>query len=134
MFFLVIPVFLGHLKSNPLLLALQLRWSIDLSVTAAELTWLASLLRDLGISRPQPALLFCDNMGSLQLTVNPVFHGRTKHVELDYHFIKEKVALGHIQTQYVESANQLVDVFTKALSRAHFHKLQPKMGLLPSPA
>ena len=68
----------------------------------AELTWLSYLLRDLGISQ-KPSVLFCDNLSALHMTINLVYHGRSKHVELDYHFIREKVALGNIVTKYVST-------------------------------
>lgn len=71
--------------------------------TTAELTWLSFILRDLGVVLTKPATLFCDNLSALYLTVNPVFHGRMKHVEIDYHFVKEKVALGSLITRYVSS-------------------------------
>lgn len=51
--------------------------------TAAELTWLTYLLRDLRVSQTQPPILFCDNLSALYMTVNPVFHARSKHIELD---------------------------------------------------
>ena len=59
--------------------------------TAAELTWLTYLLHDLGLSSYSSPVLFCDNTSALHMIVNPVFHARTKHIELDYHFFHEKV-------------------------------------------
>ncbi|KAL5701150.1 hypothetical protein ACHQM5_026519 [Ranunculus cassubicifolius] len=61
--------------------------------TAAELTWLTYLLRDIGMYLDDPPTLYCDNISALHLTINPVFHARTKHIELDYHFVREKVAM-----------------------------------------
>ena len=95
----------------------------------AELTWLSYLFRDLGIPLTAPPSLFCDNLSALQLTVNPVFHARTKHIQLDYHFVREKVAQGTLITRYVPSSNQLADIFTKPLSRPSFHDLRNKLGL-----
>lgn len=83
--------------------------------TAAELTWLAFLLLDVGVPQPRPATLFCDNIGALHLTMNPVFHARTKHIEIDYHLVREKVALGLLVTKFVPSHRQLVDLFTSLL-------------------
>ena len=68
--------------------------------TAAELTWLSFLLYDLGIALPRPPILHCDNLSALYMIVNPVFHGRTKHIELDYHYVREKVALGSLETHF----------------------------------
>jgi hypothetical protein len=69
----------------------------------AELTWITYLLRDLGIFPSTPPVLFCDNTSALHMTVNPVFHARTKHIELDFHFVLEKVAAGALTTRYVPS-------------------------------
>ena len=57
---------------------------------AAELTWLSFILRDIGVSLIEPPHLFCDNLSALHLTVNLVFHSRTKHIQLDFHFVREK--------------------------------------------
>uniref|UniRef100_A0A2N9GNK3 Reverse transcriptase Ty1/copia-type domain-containing protein n=1 Tax=Fagus sylvatica TaxID=28930 RepID=A0A2N9GNK3_FAGSY len=103
------------------------------SVTA-EFTWLTYLLRDLGFSLPQPPVLFCDNTSALHMTVIPVFHARTKHIELDYHFVREKVAAGALTTCYVPSQSQLADLFTKAVSKDTFHKMRIKLGVLPPPS
>ncbi len=101
--------------------------------TAAELTWLSFLLRDLGISISRPPILHCDNLSALHMTINPVFHGRTKHIELDYHYVRERVALGALETRFVPSNHQLADIFTKPLSKALFLDLRLKLGLLFDP-
>uniref|UniRef100_A0A2N9I9N7 CCHC-type domain-containing protein n=1 Tax=Fagus sylvatica TaxID=28930 RepID=A0A2N9I9N7_FAGSY len=100
---------------------------------AAELTWLTYLLHDLGISLPTPPVLFCDNTSALHMTVNPVFHARTKHIELDFHFVREKVAAGALTTRYVPSQSQIADLFTKAVSKDVFHRFRHKLGVLPPP-
>ncbi|GMI95358.1 cysteine-rich RLK (RECEPTOR-like protein kinase) 8 [Hibiscus trionum] len=69
--------------------------------TVAEITWLSYLFRDLRIFSPSSATLYCDNISALYLTINPVFHARNKHIELDYHFVRERVALGFLVTKYI---------------------------------
>lgn len=69
-----------------------------LASAAAEITWLSFTLRDNGLYLRQPPTLFCDNVSALHMTVNPVFNARTKHIEIDYHFVREKVALGSLVT------------------------------------
>jgi hypothetical protein len=105
----------------------------SMSTTTAELTWLMYLLRDIGIRLPAPPVLFCDNTSALHLIVNLVFHARTKHIELDVHFVREKVVAGDLVTRLVPTHLQIADVFTKALSKDSFHGLRSKFGVLPSP-
>ncbi|GKV51884.1 hypothetical protein SLEP1_g58503 [Rubroshorea leprosula] len=108
----------------------------SMASTIAEITWLTYLLRDIGIYIPNPPILHCDNISALHMTVNPVFHGRTKRVEMDYHFVREKVAFGNLVTRYVSSSSQLADIFTKPLPRTSFNELRTKLGLslLPRPS
>jgi hypothetical protein len=89
--------------------------------TTAELTWLAFILKDLRITLSSPPILYCDNLSALHMTVNPVFHARSKHIELDYHFVRERVARGLLVTQHISSVNQVADLFTKPMSKALFN-------------
>ncbi|GMI85144.1 cysteine-rich RLK (RECEPTOR-like protein kinase) 8 [Hibiscus trionum] len=94
-----------------------------------ELTWLAALLSSFGIKVSQ-ASLFCDNQSAVHLASNQVFHERSKHIEVDCHFIREKVVVGFLKLFHVRSINQLVDIFTKALPSSMFNHFVFKLGLL----
>lgn len=74
-----------------------------MAATCSELTWLRYLLHDLQISHPKPALLYCDNQATLHIAANHVFHERTKHIEIDYHLIRDKILEGNVQTSYVST-------------------------------
>ena len=60
----------------------------------AEAIWVQSILKELGLCLPRPPVLWCENLGATYLTANPVFHARTKHIEVDFHFVRERVAMG----------------------------------------
>ena len=75
-----------------------------------EVTCLVRLLQELGIDPVKPVSLFCDNNSALQIATNPVFHERTKHIEVDCHFTRDKVMEGLLQLAFVPSQDQLADV------------------------
>jgi hypothetical protein len=93
-----------------------------------ELIWLKGLLLDLGFCSSTPMTLFCDNQAAMHIAANPVFHERTKHIEVDCHFIRQQVQSQIIKPCYTRSYDQLADVFTKVLTSAHFHRLLSKLG------
>lgn len=105
----------------------------SMAETAAELTWISALLRDLKVPQLGPAILHCDNLSAVQLSVNPGFHARTKHFELDWHYIRERVALGLIETRHISAAFQTADIFTKPLPKAAFIHHRHKLGVGYSP-
>jgi len=106
-----------------------------LASATADLTWVSFVLRDIGIGLSAPTSLFCDNKSAIALSLNPVLHARTKHIEVDFHFVREKVASGSLIVSYIPSARQLADIFTKSLPRYLHFSLRTKLGLgyLPPP-
>ena len=79
------------------------------------------LLIDLGIFLSTPPLLWCDNISVLAIASNPVFHARTKHIEVDYHFVREKVLWKDLMVKFISSNDQLANIFTKGLPSSRFH-------------
>jgi hypothetical protein len=96
--------------------------------TACELIWLKTLLGDLGISCNVPITLHCDNQAAMHIAANPVFHERTKHIEVDCHFVRNQVQSKLLETVYTKSCDQLADIFTKILPSAQFERLLFKLG------
>jgi histone deacetylase 1/2 len=90
----------------------------------SEVTWLKSVLTELGVFQAQAPVLWCDNLGATLLTANPMFHAWTKHIEIDFHFVREKVAAGMLKVRFISSRDQLADIFTKALNRDVFDRLK----------
>jgi hypothetical protein len=78
---------------------------------------------------PSATVAFCDNISSVYMSRNPVHHRRTKHIELDIHFVREKVAIGELRVTHVPSARQLADVFTKGLPSALFFDFRDSLSV-----
>jgi hypothetical protein len=94
----------------------------SLAITCAEIIWLQFLLSELQVSLPAPPILWCDNIGATFLAANPMFHARTKHVEINYHFIREKVASKQLTIQFLWSKDQLADIMTTSLPGLHISR------------
>ncbi|KAL8119074.1 hypothetical protein AgCh_016538 [Apium graveolens] len=94
-----------------------------------EVTWLRSLLAELKISIARPAELFCDNQSAIYIATNPVFHERTKHIEMDCHLVREKIQKGVIVPHHLPSQHQPGDLFTKALPSYQLKYLLSKLGV-----
>lgn len=100
-----------------------------MAVAASEITRTVRLLEELGVTNLKPVTLHCDNQSALHIAKNPVFHERTKHIEIDCHFTRDKVLEGLIQFTYLPTKNQLADVFTKIIPSVQFNNLLSKLGM-----
>lgn len=100
-----------------------------MAITCLEITWMRYILRDLKVKQKGPAPLHCDNQAALHIAANPVYHERTKHIEIDCHIVREKLQAGEISPIYIRSRDELADIFTKALGGDSFNYLSHKLGL-----
>lgn len=97
--------------------------------TTSKLIWLWSLLQSLGVDHFQAMQLFCDNQATLHIAYSPIFHERTKHIEIDYHFVRDHLEHQDIVTSHVPTKLQLANIFTKALGRDRFQFLLNKLDV-----
>ena len=93
----------------------------------AELTWLQSLLGELQVSQATNPVVWCDNISTVMIAGNPVLHARTKHIELDLYFVREKVLQKKVEIKHVPSQDQTANVFTKAISSSRFAQMRLKL-------
>lgn len=100
----------------------------------ADCSWLRHLLQELRFALPKATVVFCDNVSAVYMSHNPVHHRRTKHIELDIHFVCEKVALGQVRVHHVPSERQLANVFTKALNSSLFLDFRDNLVEQTSPS
>lgn len=100
------------------------------ATAAKEAVWLRKLLKDLGRMGDDPIVLFLDNQSAIRLVKNPEFHKRTKHIDIKYHFIREKVDQGDLTFKYVCSNEQRADIFTKPFAKQRFSFLRQSLGVI----
>ncbi|KAM6588273.1 hypothetical protein CsatA_010878 [Cannabis sativa] len=100
-----------------------------LSTTATEVVWITAVLQEMGIITSHTPTIWCDNQGAQQLASNPVFHSRTKHIEVDVHYVRELINKHKVQISYIPTEEQPADLLTKALTLPKFNFLCHKLSL-----
>lgn len=93
----------------------------------SAIIWINHLLKDFQIITTSPATLYCDNHAAIQIATNPVFHERTKHIEIDCHFVCDKINAGLVKLLPVRSKHQLAEAFAKTLPASALNSLLSKM-------
>jgi hypothetical protein len=116
--------------------------SISLSTTEVEyitvvtcctqVLWMIQKLADLEVKCVAPIPIHRDNTSAISVSKNPIFHCKTKHVPIKYHFLREQVTNQVVQVHYITNIEQIVDIFTKPLAKTPFEYLRQKMGVIPS--
>ena len=96
-----------------------------------ECVWLRCLVPDLGVGQETATTIYTNSQSALAVARNPVFHARTKHIEVHYHYVRERLFAGEISLVYVPTQDNLADLFTKALPREKFEAFRKALGLLP---
>ncbi|KAM3305026.1 hypothetical protein P3S67_011892 [Capsicum chacoense] len=101
-----------------------------LAAATTEITWLQNLLKEFQIVLLVAPKVWWDNLSATYLAVNPVFHARTKHIELDFHFVREKVASKDMKVRYISSMDQVADIMNKSLATHRFLFLKDKLAMV----
>ncbi|XP_019101903.1 PREDICTED: uncharacterized protein LOC109133340 [Camelina sativa] len=101
----------------------------SMAQATCEIIWIQQLLKDLHVKVTFPAKLFCDNKSALHIAMNPVFHERTKHIEIDCHTVRDQLKAGTLKTFHVHSENQHADILTKPLQPGPFYHLLQRLSL-----
>lgn len=99
------------------------------SMASRELVWLRQLLKDIHNPYHDRTVLSMNNQNAIKLIKNPEFHRKTKHIDIYYHFVRERHTLGDLSVKYVKSEEQLADFFTKALTKERFATLLRGIGM-----
>ncbi|GKV35120.1 hypothetical protein SLEP1_g43434 [Rubroshorea leprosula] len=102
---------------------------IAASLAADQAVWFKKLMNDLKQPQMHPTELFCDNLSAVAIVKNPILHGRTKHIKIKYHSIREMVNEGEVQVLHCDSDDQIADIFTKGLHKFRFETLRDKLGM-----
>lgn len=101
---------------------------ISLAEATKEAIYLRSLLTELGLREFIDITIFVDNKGAQCLAGDPVFHARTKHIDIKHHFIRETVAAGHLKLQHISTQNMVADVMTKSLPKVSHERCLDGLG------
>ncbi|MCO5604521.1 hypothetical protein L7F22_058688 [Adiantum nelumboides] len=96
-----------------------------------ECVWLRRLMVDLGVGQDTANTIYTNSQSALAIARNPVFHACTKHIEVNYHYVRERLSAGEISLAYVSTQDNLAGLFTKALSREKLDAFCKALGLLP---
>jgi hypothetical protein len=100
------------------------------SLAACEAIWLQKLLMGLFGQELETTVIHSDNQSCIKLSENPVFHDRSKHIEIRFHFIRDCVQKGTVKLQYLPTGEQVADIFTKALMKGKFDFFRDKLGVV----
>ncbi|XP_021768073.1 uncharacterized protein LOC110732434 [Chenopodium quinoa] len=100
----------------------------------SESCWIRNLLLELFLPISKATLVYCDNVSAIYLSSNPVQHQRTKHIEMDIHFVREKVQRGEVRVLHVPSRYQIADIFTKGLPKVLFDDFRDSLSVHGPPA
>ncbi|CAM8894852.1 unnamed protein product [Rhodiola kirilowii] len=119
----------GSKKQNSMALSTAEAEYVAAAACCAQILWLRNQLSDFNLHFDQVPI-FCDNTSAISIAKNPVLHGKTKHIEIKHHFLRDCVEKELVTINFCRSEDQVADIFTKALHREAFEKLRMELGLM----
>ena len=102
---------------------------VALGSCCSQILWIKQQLQDFGIEDSCTEII-CDNTSAINLTKNPILHSRAKHIEIRHHFIRDHVQNKEVLIQFIDSKNQLADIFTKPLEKSLFESIRSRLNIL----
>jgi hypothetical protein len=103
-------------------------------IAACEVVWLRRILMDVAVPIRTPTVLRCDNQSCMAIAKNPVFHARTKHIEIQYHYVRELINDETVELEYCPTSENSADIFTKALGAEQLQHHLRRLGVGPIPS
>ena len=100
-----------------------------MSSATCEVVWLRRILEDVGENQEEPSKVHCDIQSAVKLAHNPIYHAKSKHIELKYHFVREKIESKEIELIYCNTSDNVAHIFTKLVGKIHFEVLRKKLGV-----
>ena len=102
---------------------------IALCATGCQALWLRWMMNELKCTQKKETMLYCDNNSAIALSKNPVFHGRSKHIRIKYHYIRDLIKEEEVVVKHCKTQHQIADIFTKSLKAEIFVKMKEKLGV-----
>jgi hypothetical protein len=105
---------------------------VVLTHAAKDALWIHKILKEFSFLHDflLPTTLYCDNQGTIRLSKDTMFHGRTKHINIHFHFIQQTITSGSIELVYIPTKNMTADIFTKSLPRVKFEKFRDNLNVM----
>ena len=103
---------------------------IAIAMASREAVWIRKLLVGLFGQAMNPTIIHCDNQSSIKLSVNPVFHDRSKRIEIPYHYVRDMVDRNFVKLEYICTADQMIDILSKPLSRVKVDHFRRRLGMV----
>ena len=101
------------------------------AVNCSNIVWLKILLKGMKEEITDQVVIYCDKMSAINISKNPIMHSKTKHIAIKYHYLRELVQKKEVRVEYVNTKEQLADIFTKALPKDAHEYLRDKLGVIP---